>query len=46
MKLWNEDNEANRKIVQELKDQYNSIVGFISEAITAPKSDEKVSLPE
>lgn len=29
MKLWNEENESNRNIVNELKVNYNNMVGFI-----------------
>lgn len=28
MKLWNEENESNRNIVNELKVNYNNMVGF------------------
>ena len=28
MKLWNQENEENRVILNELKEQYNSMVGF------------------
>jgi len=28
MKLWNEENESNRNIVNELKANYNNMVGF------------------
>ena len=30
MKLWNQENEENRVILNELKEQYNSMVGFTS----------------
>lgn len=30
MKLWNNDNEKNRGIINELKTKYNSMVGFTS----------------
>jgi septal ring factor EnvC (AmiA/AmiB activator) len=30
MKLWNKDNNDNKKIVEELKTQYNNMVGFTS----------------
>lgn len=29
MKLWNQENEENRVILNELKEQYNNMVGFI-----------------
>lgn len=28
MKLWNDENNANRELVAQLKEQYNSMVGF------------------
>jgi hypothetical protein len=28
MKLWNEENNANREMVKNLKEEYNSMVGF------------------
>ncbi len=30
MKLWNQENEENRVILNELKEQYTSMVGFTS----------------
>jgi hypothetical protein len=30
MKLWNAENEENRQIVKELKENYNKMVGFTS----------------
>lgn len=28
MKLWNEENDANREMLKNLKEEYNSMVGF------------------
>lgn len=28
MKLWNDENNANREMLKNLKDEYNSMVGF------------------
>ncbi len=28
MKLWNDENNANREMVKKLKEEYNSMVGF------------------
>ena len=28
MKLWNEENDANRQMLEELKEKYNDMVGF------------------
>jgi hypothetical protein len=30
MKLWNKENESNRVIINDLKQQYNEMVGFTS----------------
>ena len=29
MKLWNDENNANREMVKKLKEEYNSMVGFM-----------------
>ena len=38
MELWNNQNEENRKLIEELKTNYNNMVGFISESDSQTKS--------